>query len=150
MSDSLSDPPLTPDSERKGLWTPGPWRVCRDGKCSCRQVWHPDAPVFTARPDACVNIGTAHQQWGDGPEMIYGEIPEHETQANAHLIAAAPDLYEALEACLTPGMPDHLVIQAWKALAKARGESSVPTTENAGDEAKRSTGLPKKEQDDHA
>jgi hypothetical protein len=54
------------------------------------------------------------------------EIFDHEQQlANAHLIAAAPDLYEALEYILTAndGEPDRFD-RAHAALAKARGEQS--------------------------
>lgn len=56
-------------------FTPGPWRVGRAG------------------PNLCPTVGTyqglmtAMVTHGDG----------HSTQANAHLIAAAPELYEALE-----------------------------------------------------
>lgn len=75
--------------------TPGPWKACGDGKCSCRQVWSipGDCPVFTARPDGSMSvIGLAHHKWGDSPDLIYGDIPPDEQQANAMLIASAPDL----------------------------------------------------------
>lgn len=106
-------------------WTPGPW-----------QVFGPDdAP----NP----NVGL----WQVESELM--NIANHITRADAHLIAAAPELYGALERaveiihehvpedalgqgggiCPEPGMPD----QTWPikeeelhymdtALAKARGE----------------------------
>lgn len=49
-----------------------------------------------------------------------------ESVANAHLIAAAPELYEALETCLLYGAmtgDDWVIFKAETALAKARGES---------------------------
>lgn len=48
-----------------------------------------------------------------------------EGKANAHLIAAAPELYEALETCLLYGAmtgDDWAIFKAETALAKARGE----------------------------
>lgn len=90
-------------------FTPGPWTACGNGACPCKQVWSADAdyPVVT------VNSG----KWGDKfpairlcedpgtiggkaeaymEEIVYGEIPEDTAKANAVLIAAAPELYEAL------------------------------------------------------
>lgn len=86
------------ESERFAF-TPGPWRACQGGKCSCRQVWSipGDVPVFTANAKGeQVAIGLAHHKWGDAPDIIYGVIPESSTFANARLIAAAPDLYAAV------------------------------------------------------
>lgn len=87
-------------------WTPGPW----------------------------LNVGG----WVDSEDDSHGSIicslsavdrkPDYISDANAHLIAAAPDLYEALDQAVTSmqdsGYPNtHLaVIAARKALAKARGE----------------------------
>jgi hypothetical protein len=58
------------------------------------------------------------------------ERTEDETEANARLIAAAPELYEALEAVLTnnrKGVVGEAARKAWlkagAALAKARGEA---------------------------
>lgn len=83
-------------------WTPGPWKACNDGNCPCRQVWSipGDVPVFTARDEKSSHIGLAHHKWGDGPDMIYGEIPLSETQANARLISRAPEMAKLLEAFL--------------------------------------------------
>ena len=89
------------------------------------------APQFTPGP-----------WYGDGREdkallLVYTErgrdicfVPEDgaEDQANAHLIAAAPDLYEALDQILWSFGSDirdydaDLHTLAYAALAKARGE----------------------------
>lgn len=60
--------------------TPGPWRACHEGKCSCGQIWSQqvDAPV------ADVTRG----EWGD-PGLPYGQIPNHYAEANADFIAHA-------------------------------------------------------------
>jgi hypothetical protein len=73
--------------------TPGPWRVCNEGKCGCCQIWSTsaDEEVACSRGVACV-----HREWGDAPGMVYGGVPLDECKANALLIAAAPDLREAL------------------------------------------------------
>lgn len=43
----------------------------------------------------------------------------------AHKFAAADDLYQALEACLTPGMPEEIVLKAWRALDKANPQRKI-------------------------
>jgi hypothetical protein len=47
---------------------------------------------------------------------------EDETEANARLIAAAPDLLEALQAMLSVGQPEGLAEKARAAIAKAEGQ----------------------------
>lgn len=97
----MSEPDSVSDLKRSGH-TPAPWQACKDAKCPCRQVWSipGDVPVFTARADAHSLVGMAHHKWGDSPEMIYGEIPEEQAEANARLIAAAPELLAAAKAKL--------------------------------------------------
>ena len=114
-------------SERK--WTPGEWTLCNNGKCTCKHVYShkADQHVATGRPIACV-----HGEWGDAPDMIYGEVRQEQIDANARLIAAAPELYEALEAMVAawhtrycddgPDL-DEIEQRARAALAKARGEA---------------------------
>ena len=64
--------------------TPGPWQVCgaSKGKCGCGLVWsrHADAVVAQAGLNGHSDV----------------ILPKEERFANAHLIAAAPDLLEAL------------------------------------------------------
>jgi hypothetical protein len=86
-----------------------------------RGVWAVDSShVHTA-----VNCGDKHVAMVNyQPAMIDGD--EH--IANAHLIAAAPEMYAALDAIIESGeIPmcesSPLVIAAKSALEKARGES---------------------------
>lgn len=79
-------------------YTSGDWHACNDGKCSCKMIWSKstDQHVATAkRFIACV-----HREWGDDPNMIYGDISEEEQIANARLIATAPALVETLRELL--------------------------------------------------
>jgi hypothetical protein len=93
----------------KNSWTPGPWRT------ESRGGSYPVSVVSSDRPDKIV-----------GP-FCGGSTPED--TANAHLIAAAPDLYEALDALVSPRHGhSNLCKCPWcnarAALAKARGEPS--------------------------
>ena len=104
------------------LHTPGPW--VRRGQTS---------------EDAKFN-GTFHRVHGDGawvsfvPTWDNSAAEASEAEANAHLIAAAPDLYAALQgaiewmACvegpLRDGAPFKSNLESYRAaLAKARGEA---------------------------
>ena len=100
-------------TERK--WTPGPWEIGNDNRI---------------------------EDGGYGVAVIVDDCPNHEASANAHLIAAAPDMYEALKTARdyvfdasngglvwSDGHNDPLVEMATgdltridAALAKARGE----------------------------
>jgi len=55
------------------------------------------------------------------PYIAYGQM-----EANAHLIAAAPEMYEALKAVTNTGawqrMPEYVIKDIVKALAKAEGK----------------------------
>lgn len=90
-------------------WTPGPWAhaVRNNHEIQCSFVG--------------VVIG--------GEYMDVGFVNDMADHANAHLIAAAPDMYEALEQALTSMQDggyqnDHVAIRAGReAMAKARGES---------------------------
>jgi hypothetical protein len=101
-------------SERK--WTPGPWPIDKtgDGK------------------RIIVGVGLVDGPCGyDLAEIYADDCDPVEAHANAHLIAAAPDLYEALEElCLAAGGMPMTGIEFERrrqagisALAKARGEA---------------------------
>lgn len=96
------------------MYTPGPWRLGTPG------------------PNGCYTVGNEH---GLMTAMVAHSI-NHKEQAeqavaDAHLIAAAPELFEALEqmiaACSAhpfPNLPvQRPLIAARAAIAKARGES---------------------------
>jgi len=87
-------------------WTEGPWSVQRDGFIMSNDL---DAGAFA---------------------KVYG-AGDLEADANAHLIAAAPELYEALSYLVAETDPDidedynphaQPLRKARAALAKARGE----------------------------
>lgn len=76
-------------------WTPGPWFMGGSN-------------VYTSSDEPSVAVMVRHRaEWED----------------NAHLIAAAPDMYEALEACVQDGLFGEVFHKACDALAKARGET---------------------------
>lgn len=83
-------------------FTPGPWQVCRLWICEENDPGH--------------NVGICIIEERD------------EAPANAHLIAAAPDLYKALQACVEywrdvdVPCPPALHDQVTNALHKATGE----------------------------
>jgi hypothetical protein len=92
--------------------TPGPWEICGDGKCPCKQVWsehHPVAEVVAGEwGDEYEDIKLEKREGYIGhraiayiEKIIYGEVDEETARANARLIAAAPDL---LAACISNGM----------------------------------------------
>jgi hypothetical protein len=101
-------------------WTNGPWSV------------HNTADVFTAL--GAINSEGTSAPSNDGwhiADCDMGGLCLDEVRANAHLIAAAPDLYEALESLLDDlKMTPEINLDGWgietnqarAALAKARGE----------------------------
>ena len=93
-------------TERK--WTPGPWVADTTDPS--------DVVIWCANEEFVANVGGGRVQ----PASVAFDADAH----NAHLIAAAPDLYEALEACKvfcdSDGMVNGVNVRA--ALAKARGE----------------------------
>ena len=101
-------------------YTPGPW-IVTDERAMCRELWinvlHPDVGTVSL---AAVRPGCdAANELGD-------------TEANARLIAAAPEMFEALQnILLCPAILDELngdnetnnaVAKARAALSKALGE----------------------------
>lgn len=98
-------------------WTPGPWRAGHfSSVVGCPVVAQPDP----AR-NSIIVAGTRGAVASESDAFVA------EIVANAHLIAAAPDLYEALEALLQGGQPAWVDPPEWiaarDALAKARGEA---------------------------
>lgn len=114
-------------------FTPGPWEICKDGACPCKQIWSipGDFPVATGNG---VHIGAVHQHMADAPDLIYASLSDETRKANAALIAAAPDLYAALSDLMenekfhtmvggNPNVVEELLSRCYAALAKARGET---------------------------
>ena len=98
-------------------WTKGPWTTKGFHPYLVANVGPNEVAVMRDTPDS-----------GGGP--FYPAISEEERDANARLIAAAPDLAEALEELLwaianTPDTPDNgegAKAKARAALARAKGE----------------------------
>ena len=66
-------------------FTPGPWRACRAGDCSCGQIFGGDGNSVVARAFGRADLDEADV------------VPDEAAQlANARLISAAPELVEAL------------------------------------------------------
>lgn len=115
--------------------TPGPWTLChhlqsmeRDGSCSCGYrgvIYGPETDV----PMAVCQPGHDAEPAGEeftGPQRYSRDVE----LANAHLIAAAPDLLEALRDCLGrfveafPASAEYEPIKrGFAAIAKAEGRS---------------------------
>lgn len=95
-------------------FTPGPWSVGVSG--------YSPAVYAKGRGICRVEKGTT------GTQMWHQKQPlEAEAKANARLIAAAPELYSALEALVTKGHEELTVADLFngeRALRKARGEPS--------------------------
>ncbi len=101
----------------KGKHTPGPWKYCPDargyGKRAQRIIWGAKGPGY-----------------GAIAEVSY--FPSEEIEANARLIAAAPEMLAALESleawsqeCIPDDWEDdgyEFIRQAKQAISKAKGE----------------------------
>lgn len=66
--------------------TPGPWRV------TAQYDGQPEVCVFAGVGDDSAPVAKAHL-----PTMLGAAINKQQAEANAHLIAAAPDLLAALQ-----------------------------------------------------
>lgn len=124
-------------SEIDKKWTPGPWKFWRDSKTGGPLP----ARIDSEGPGTLhYRIVSASETYDfDGPNeqqvaitaknytAVAQEIREGRELANAHLISAAPELYEALEECLREHggytIKGGVEKRAKKALAKARGEN---------------------------
>lgn len=94
--------------------TPGPWRIKDDGETS---------KIADAANNTIASLSYVH---------LYGRRTAAEVNANMHLIAAAPDMLEALTALLmrlddNPELSDLIgqieIERARAAIAKAEGRS---------------------------
>lgn len=105
----------------RAAFTPGPWELCAhlafphvDKQCACGYrgvIFGPDDDKAICQP--------GHEPAPKGQEGSEpGRYPREVEIANARLIASAPELYEALEAC-NASMGDG---RFNRLLAKARGE----------------------------
>lgn len=100
-------------------FTPGPWEACRNGECPCRMVWNKPYDMVVA-----VAIAASDEQYTCGAGIVDKDM----LRANSLLIAAAPELYEALSRSLNwlssypGGNASGVYEQASAALKKARGE----------------------------
>lgn len=113
----------TPDqhrtTERRSLHTPGPWAV-EDPIGGELSIAEANKPTHEWK-----FIATVYLREGNDPD----EFPHHVSEANARLIAAAPDLLSALKALMPEGdgwydgTMDHMpgVKLARLAIAKAEG-----------------------------
>lgn len=113
MSDSI---------EKETTFTPGPW-VCIEVRTSCGRAFR-------------IGKGEMIEGGPSGGCIIYDDYGhgKNERESNARLIAAAPELYEALQSCVTQmrvwvaingdliGALQQNIDAAESALAKARGE----------------------------
>ena len=95
--------------------TPGPWAIEKDSK-----------DIVKVRAYATVATCTTAGLWDSKRTQV---ISPEECMANARLIAAAPELLEALEACNEAmsymseyDIPINLPEKAKAAIAKARGQ----------------------------
>lgn len=93
-------------------FTPGPWRVGADFESICLDG--DSSRKFTSNGWAKCVAKVTERSWMEGTQPFH----------NAHLIAAAPDLYEALEGVITAmeGLGHGPFDAERAALAKARGE----------------------------
>lgn len=105
-------------------WTKGQWSLPHfaepDINCECKYVLS-DYHMGAIASVHCSGEGNDWLAHGDNPRF-------EEAVANAHLIAAAPDLYAALDGLIAPGdggvfATRNLIDAAKAALAKARGEA---------------------------
>ena len=124
---------MSPVKDAEPRWTKGPWIGKADGRWFDPGKWNVDRDdlagfIFTAvgSQQGIVALVVGGDE-GDSPSDAASE-------ANAHLIAAAPDLYEALNNLLEAtdargNLPygkerDDLLNAGWLAVKQARGASS--------------------------
>ena len=104
-------------------WTPGPWAMetVRTSCGTCHRIGPFPRPAHASKPEGWACVYDDYPPGVGSPDLL----------ANSHLIAAAPDLYSALEKALNfitnteSEMGETLPCgdAARAALAKARGET---------------------------
>lgn len=120
MSDSI---------EKETTFTPGPW-VCIEVRTSCGRAFR-------------IGKGEMIEGGPSGGCIIYDDYGhgKNERESNARLIAAAPELYEALRAIVNyEANPDFtkwtgVIERAADALARARGEDRSHEGKSRNDHA---------------
>ena len=124
MGQSASRDALVSNSEQ-GENTPGPWRVEQDTTL----IWGNCDPEDRSTYGMGYPVAEAKIMWGHGSPFCRSARHD-EAEANARLIAAAPDMYVALDACRVALMNrdqderEAKLLNAIKlVLAKARGQS---------------------------
>lgn len=103
-------------------WTDGPWTIVDGGTCAIGDTMHYTCGIKESESDSYRGNICQIQSC----DHINGAIHIDEAEANAALIAAAPDLYDALAAIINDGgkfvMTHGTLSKARAALSKARGE----------------------------
>jgi hypothetical protein len=103
--------------------TPGPWRFEP-------RIWNtPDAENREASDGSIVSLKNGERDW-----FVARVDNAPQAEANARLIAAAPELYEALEFCVlvlmniapAGGVYNPALTKARAAIAKAEGRTEAP------------------------
>lgn len=109
-------------------FTPGPWLVEEFGGDVAMgddgTEFITSMPILSAARNRAGGRETIATAWGSEGDDPLCSLTNESTTANAHLIAAAPDLYEALAYArrfLKPEDHDTAFVDA--ALAKAKGET---------------------------
>ena len=99
--------------------TPGPWEIEDHYHFSYRWISGPE-----------------HSQLAQVVWCMEDEDRSPECEANAHLIAAAPDLLEALEALVLDESKEYIPTRLWDAaraaIAKAKGQTELSLTTHEG------------------
>ncbi|KAB2792569.1 hypothetical protein F9K96_05350 [Brucella anthropi] len=97
-------------------FTPGPWEWETPLGDDCYSIVQAGLDAHKWRFIAHISVGKLEE----------GEFPRRQCKANANLIAAAPDLYEVVDAMARfdgRNNNHHLKSMAKAAIAKARGEA---------------------------
>ena len=71
-------------------FSPGPWKACKGGDCPCGAIWNSTGEI---------HLATAFDETAAGMDCFGSEagVSRAERIANARLIAASPDLLQALQ-----------------------------------------------------